>query len=273
MHNLLGSKVILCTGLLLFLCSSTLWAQREVQEYAERMAGLRNQRNIMVRGMNKPNYDEKFLHYGFYLGTNFNTFSLRRSPYLSEQLNDQNLWDSTLNQPLAGVQPVGSVGMNIGFILNMGTDIFPWMSYFDLRFLPNVSFYQRHVEYRFQDDSRVRMLNQSTYSYIELPLLIKYKSKRRNNVRMYMLAGIKPALEVGNRREDLTEEFLRINTSDFSIDYGFGVEMFYPYFNLAPEIRFSHGISNMWTRDPNIYSRSLNAMYTHTVTLILNFEG
>lgn len=228
----------------------------------------------MVRGMNNPGYDERGMHYGFTLALNYSTFEVRRSKYFSNQITDTTLWDTLIGKPLYGVRPVGNLGLTVGFIMNLGTTSIPWLRNWNLRILPSVSFYNRILEYRFSDDSLVPQLNQSLYSFIEIPILIKYKSKRRNNVRMYFLGGVTPAFEVGSRRDELDpRRNVRLGTSDFSLTYGVGIEMFYPYFNFAPEIRFSHGVQNIISRDPNIYSRSVSRILTHTITFVFNFEG
>ena len=89
---------------------------------------------------------------------------------------------------------------------------------------------------------------------------------------MYMLAGIKPALEVGSKKNEIQNDRLRARVIDFNIEYGLGFDMYYPLFKFSPEIRFSHGFVNMKVDDPNEYARSINTMLTHTVTLYFNFE-
>ncbi|WP_262922895.1 hypothetical protein [Hymenobacter cellulosilyticus] len=43
-------------------------------------------------------------------------------------------------------------------------------------------------------------------------------------------------------------------------------------FKFAPELRFSHGLSNLLVPGKDVYSRSLQSMKSNTVTLYLNFE-
>lgn len=219
-------------------------------------------KKMMGRGLNLPNYDDKVLHYGFFLALNYSTFRVNHS---------QSFADSALNGTTPGrilaINPVSIPSFTTGFILNMKLS-----SHFDVRILPTVSFYQRYLEFRFKSDSTVRQLQQSTFSFVELPILIKYKSKRRHNTRMYALAGIKPALEVGAKRSEVDNSFLRVNTQDFSLEYGFGAELYYPLFKFAPEIRFSHGLANMMVKDPNPWARSMRRLSTHTVSVIFNFE-
>ena len=89
---------------------------------------------------------------------------------------------------------------------------------------------------------------------------------------MYMIAGIKPSVEVGSKKGEIQDDRLRSTTFDFSVEYGFGFDLYYPLFKFSPEVRFSHGFSNLRNVDPNTYSKSIEKMYTHTVTFYFNFE-
>ncbi len=221
-------------------------------------------KTVKRKGQNLVAYDNKLLHYGFFLAFNRSRFRVNASPFFNQQL-----FDSTLraDSRLYAINPQASLGFTTGFILNIRL-----FDLLDARVLPTVSFYQRFVDFRFQNDSVVTELKQSTFSFLELPLLLKYKSQRRNNTRMYIIAGIKPAIEVGSKKKEIQEDRLRSNTFDLGIEYGLGFDLYYPLFKFSPEIRFSHGIPNLRNRDPNPYSRSIQRMYTHTVTVYLNFE-
>ncbi len=219
-------------------------------------------RKMMGRGLNLPNYDDKVLHYGFFLALNYSTFRVNHS----QSFADSALSGTTSGRILA-INPVSIPSFTTGFILNLKLS-----QHFDVRILPTVAFYQRYLEFRFKTDSTVRQLQQSTFSFVELPILLKYKSKRRHNTRMYALAGIKPGLEVGAKRDEVDNSFLRVNTQDFAVEYGFGAELYYPLFKFAPEIRFSHGLANMMVKDPNPWARSMRRLTTHTVSIYFNFE-
>lgn len=224
---------------------------------------------IKRKGQNNPHYDNKRLHYGFFLALNRSTFKVKPSQWYVNQVEGDSI-------PLRviGINPQAFAGFTTGFILNVRMH-----EYWDARILPTVSFYQRYVQFRLKPamnsrnyDSLVTELKQSTFSFIEMSFLAKYKSIRRNNTRMYMVGGIKPAIEVGAKRKEIGDDRLRSTTLDLTIEYGLGFDFYYPLFKLSPEIRFSHGMRNLLSRDPNPYSQSLKRMSTHTVTLYFYFE-
>lgn len=228
---------------------------------------------IKRKGMNLPNYDNRFIHYGFFLAMNRSTFNIYpsreynanivRGYYISPRTDIKD----TIRNPLSRIEPKGSFGFTTGFIFNLRL-----FEFLDFRVLPTVSFYQRFARFYSKDGTESVQLNQSTYSFVELPILFKYKSVRRNNTRMYMVAGIKPSWEIGAKRNELQDDVLRLNSNDFSIDYGFGFDLYYPLFKFSPELRFSHGVSNLRFPDSNIYARSINRLNSHTITLFFHFE-
>jgi len=221
-------------------------------------------RTVKRKGQNLVAYDDKLLHYGFFLAINRSGFRTNASSFFNQQLLDSSIKPQA---KLYAINPQPSLGFTTGFIVNVR--IFDFL---DVRVLPTVSFYQRFVSFRFQTDSVVTELKQSTFSFLELPILLKYKSQRRNNTRMYMIAGIKPAIEVGSKKGEIQDDRLRSTTFDLNVEYGFGFDFYYPLFKFSPEIRFSHGFSNLRNVDPNIYAKSIKSMYTHTVAIYFNFE-
>lgn len=203
--------------------------------------------------VNLPYYDDRLLHYGFTIGMNSTRFNLVQS--------EQYVKSDTVLSALAPRYP----GFSLGFIVNLKL-----ADYFDFRLLPTVAFYQRSVNYILKNNQHVSQTDESTF--IELPFLVKYKSQRRKNLRFYLVGGLKPAIEAGAKKKQKTQNDLRTQNYDLCVDYGFGLDIYYPLFKFSPEIRFSNGLLNLLNNDPNVYSRSLNRITSNTVTLYLHFE-
>lgn len=203
---------------------------------------------------NLPNYDNRKLHYGFQLALNYSGFKVKQSSHFVNQ------------DTVQSVRGIGSGAFALGFILN-----YRLSDFFDARFLPTVAFYERTIRYQFKSvEEPIDAIFES--SFIELPLLLKYKSYRRKNLRMYMIGGLKPGIEVGARKRERRNDQLRTQSLDLSIDYGFGLDIYYPLFKFSPELRFSLGLSNLFNEDDNIFSNSIDGLSTYTVTLYLLFE-
>lgn len=201
---------------------------------------------------NLPNYDDRFLHYGFTLGLN----STRFRPVASSTF---------YSDSLISVRSKPQGGFNLGFVVNMRLS-----KYFDARLLPGVAFYTRAVQYQFAKGFSSNQTAESVF--IETPLLLKYKSQRRKNHRLYVVGGLKTAFEAGAKKKEKKKSELRTQNFDFTVEYGFGIDLYFQFFKFAPELRFSHGLTNLLNADPNLYSESLTKLTTHTITLYLFFE-
>ena len=241
--NLFGKKIVLDAFLaaMLLLCGS-LKAQEQYNT-----GGFKGTINLQ-------GYDERWLHYGFTIGLNSTRFKIAQSSAFLNAIGDS----------VVSVQSKNNPGFSLGFVMNLRIN-----PNWDLRLLPTVAFYDRTINYIFKNT----VSSQSTQStFIELPLLVKYKSQRRKNSRMYVVGGIKPCIEAGAKKREKKSSELRTNSLDLCIDYGFGFDIYYQLFIFSPEIRISQGLPNMLINDPNSFSRSLNRLTTHTVTLYLHFE-
>ena len=110
-------------------------------------------------------------------------------------------------------------------------------------------------------------------AWFEIPVMLKFKSERRGNIRMYMFAGLCYGIETNAVNRKNAKQF-NTTSNDFSIQYGVGMEFFKEYFKFAPELHFSHGIVNL--TDPVFNSKNnlagLSSMTTHSVTLYFLFE-
>ncbi|MCH8319122.1 MAG: PorT family protein [Bacteroidetes bacterium] len=209
-----------------------------------------------IVGVNLPYYDERLMHYGFFMAGNYATFNIKRSQFFVD--------DTTM----LAVNPRGTPGFTLGFVVNLRLEQF-----FDLRFLPAAGFYLREVIFKLENnDSTYTKVESIESTYIELPLLLKYKSTRRANTRMYLIGGIKPAIEVGTRRAKIGEDRLLTRNIDVALDYGFGIDLYFPMFKFSPEIRFSYGIINLLKPSDNILSNSIDKLRTNTFTVLFIFE-
>jgi hypothetical protein len=89
---------------------------------------------------------------------------------------------------------------------------------------------------------------------------------------MYMVGGLKPSLEIGSNRKERSQDRLRTDNMDLTVEYGFGFDLFYSFVKVSPELRFSHGIKNMLISDTSPYSLGLDKLNSHTISLSLFFE-
>lgn len=204
--------------------------------------------------VNNPNYDNRLLSYGFLIGLHTTGYRMQYHD------NFANL-DS-----LHSIQPQMSPGFSLGFIVNLKLTEF-----LDLRLLPKVAFYEHAFEYNYTGGTTLNQVVESTV--VEFPLMLKYKSARRGNVRMYMVGGVKPGIEASGRSNIENEsDALAIKNTNLSLDVGVGFDFYYPLFKFSPELRFSKGIANMLSSEKNIYSEGIKRLNMNTITLYLLFQ-
>jgi len=160
-------------------------------------------------------------------------------------------------------------GFNLGIVGNLKVG-----KYFDFRFLPTLSFSDRELEYDFVG-SDLKKTEKIEAVFIEAPFLVRYKSEPDKDLRAFVIAGVKYSFDVAsNSRTRQKDSLLKVAPSDFSVEFGAGVQIFFPYFIFSPEIKVSHGLSNILIYDDNlIYSSVLDKLFSRTFTVSFHFEG
>jgi hypothetical protein len=203
-----------------------------------------------------PNYDERKISYGFMIGLHTSGYQV----LYSDKFVTQDL--DTVHSVMTPFSP----GFSLGFLVNLRFN-----DNLDLRILPKAGFYDHKVEYNYTDESRLTQLIETTM--VELPILLKFKSARRGNVRMYMVGGFTPAVEASGKNDiQSTSETLEINNSNLSIDAGLGFDFYFPLFKLSQEIRFSRGIVDMLGTGKSSFKEPIKRINTNTISVYFIFQ-
>jgi hypothetical protein len=204
---------------------------------------------------NNPNYDERKLTYGFLIGIHSSTYQINYSDaFVTPDLDN-----------IHSVTPKWKYGFSIGFITNYRIN-----DQLDFRITPKVAFYEHELKYAYLDGSADKIKLVET-TVVELPVLLKYKSERRGNVRMYMIGGLKPGVEASGQKESKSAT-VRVKTSNLSLEAGFGFDLYYPLFKFSPEIRFSHGLVNLLDNKTNEFGAPLDRVNTNTISIYFLFQ-
>ena len=195
-------------------------------------------------------YDEKPLHFGFMFGLTSSNYYANGFP--SVLVND------VTGEPLSLTSP-RTFGFQIGGIVNYALS-----KHLEAKTGLNIALYDRQIQFANED------LISRESTWLEIPMLLKYRSVRRQNHRMYLLTGLKLGLEANVKKKNTA---ITANTSELSLEYGIGFERFYRFFKFSPEIRISHGLNNLFVPPgtTNSYSK-LSQLNSHTISLIFNFE-
>lgn len=209
---------------------------------------------------NESWYDEKLLHFGFSIG--FNTMDFNITP------SQSNMQTDSLYPEVSVLNP----GINIQIVTN-----FKPAKYFDIRFLPGVSFGQRNVRF-YKNQVLVNEKQRLESSFLEFPLLVKFKGMRLNNVRPYLVGGLNYRYDLAGKKEYDEEKpiYLRLKRSDLYYEFGTGLDFYLPYFKLSVELKMSNGLRDVLVHDPVSghpqYSNAIEKMRSQIWIIAFHFE-
>lgn len=207
------------------------------------------------------NYDNKFSKKSYYFGI---TLGFNMSRYRIEK--HQELIG---NDSVRTANAVFGPGFNLGIVANIKLG-----KHFDFRFLlPTLSFADRRVTYLMTDNSIVDKKVESVF--LEFPIHFRYKSKPYKDFRVFVVAGAKYSVDLAsNSRSRKAEDLLKLNQHDLAIEFGVGFQVFFPYFILSPEIKFSYGVLDIHSRDEQLtFSSTIDKLFSRGFAISLHFEG
>lgn len=182
---------------------------------------------------NESWYDDKYMHFGFTLGFNAMDFVVTPS--------QQYFSTDSLYPEVSILNP----GINIQVVTNARLS-----DHFDLRFLPGVSFGQRSLRYYKNQQLYNRQRLES--SFLEFPLLLKYKGDRLNNVRPYVIGGLNYRYDLAGKKEfdDEKPVYIRLKRPDLYFEAGAGLDFYLTYFKLSIEAKLSNGLTDVLVKEP-----------------------
>jgi len=173
------------------------------------------------------------------------------------------------NDTFSIVESVQGPGFNLGIVTNLKIG-----DYFDIRFLPTLSFGGRNINYTKLNNPRPDS-RKVDYVFVEMPFHVRYKSAPYKDMRLFVIAGVKYGFDVANdARARNSDELVKIAPSDFAFETGAGVQFFFPYFIFSPEIKMSYGLGNVLIFDDQLPESSIiDKILSRTFTLSFHFEG
>lgn len=176
--------------------------------------------------------------------------------------------DYLLQDTVTNINSINFPGFGIGGLVN-----FRLSTNWDLRAMLNVQFAQRNMEYEFKKGEKRKLEIESTY--MEIPVALKFKSKRHNNIRMYGIGGLTYRYDftsdIDTDRSN-SDPILAIKPSTLSYDVGVGLDLYFEFFKFSPEIKISNGIGNQKVEDPYLYASSIHRVSPKMVVFSLIFQ-
>lgn len=218
------------------------------------------------RPQNRAEYYSDRIHFGFYLGINRTNF----------QIINVNNWRSIAGDSLKTILSTPSTGFSLGIVSELRLQ-----EYVTLRFLPDIAFGQRNLEYHFEGVDTFDIVKKVESTFLDFPLDLKIRSKRFGNFAAYMLGGGKYTLDLASQKDvnnaglPLSQQVVKLAKNDWAIEVGSGVDFYLPYFKFGIELKASLGLRNMLIRDPSpsILSSTIDSLHSKVFLISFTFEG
>ena len=212
---------------------------------------------------NLPKFDGRKYHFGFLLSFNSATYYIDRQD------------DYTFNDSIVNIK----LDRKPGFNLNIVASLNPTPN-FNLRFTPGLDFQERVLTYQVKvDDSTSKSYDKILEStYLNFPLLLKFRTNRINNFAAYALGGGYFAMDMANNKDvenngPLEQLTVKTNKFDYGYTVGAGFDFFLMYFKFGIELKFNVGLKNILEQDNTFFSYPLQSIKTGSWVFSFTFEG
>lgn len=213
---------------------------------------------LMAQGqsLNLPRYDQKPVHFGFILGTSQMDFSYRPGT----------AWPSTV----FGVETGPQLGYVVGIVSNVRMN-----ENMDLRFVPTYAAGERRLFFDAIDPSdgrRKTIERRMESSLIIFPLEFKWKTDRIDNHRWYVLGSLYGQWDLASKAKVVDDRIFKLQAGEFGYEVAVGIDLYFEYFKLSPQLRATFGQGNLLVNDGTAYAQALPVVQTRSLAWIFTFE-
>ena len=171
-----------------------------------------------------------------------------------------------------------NTGFNVGLIGNLRIN-----DHIDLRIEPGLFITSRELYFSqtFFSGGTTRssdLIRDVKSTYIHLPLLVKFSTKRINNFKPFVVGGISTALNLSSNQDnpdDNSNGQFRIKKNNLFYEVGFGIDFYLYNFKFTPSIRgvFSMKDELVPDRDPNSpWTSNIESLKTRAVLINFTFQ-
>lgn len=199
------------------------------------------------RALNIPTFDEKPLHFGFYIGLNVMDYSItHKNPDKLEGAERR-------YAEVVSLTPGINIGMVTSFRLNKRLN---------LRLLPGITFGQRDVLFVDSEGNKDDKSLEIKSTYLEMPIVVKYNGARMTNAKPFVIGGINPRVDLAKTKKD----GLNMKSFDTYLEIGAGIDSYMSYFRFTTELKASVGLLNVLNRAGT--GEPEDVLYTHVLDKI-----
>ncbi len=216
--------------------------------------------SIKPKVFNYQEIDQQPLHFGFTLGLNTLDFGIKVSApaYLKDSLT------------------ADVTELYAGFHVNIVSE-YRLTDYLAVRFLPGLIFGQRNIVFWYNNEELHKEMKLES-NLLDFPIMLKYKAKRINNYRPYMIFGGNVRYDMAAKKdyEDAEEVYVRLNRLDYYAEVGFGIDFYLRYFKFSTEFKYSLYFRNMIADDQHSrfpeYTNTIERLNSSVFLFSMHFE-
>ncbi len=178
--------------------------------------------------------------------------------------------NANVTNSLTGIGSSYASGFGVGFLTR-----YRLTEHLEVRFAPSLIFADRVVNYTYVNQDPIYKL--VTNTSVDFPLALKLKSDRMDNLRVYLMGGLKLNQAISSKYnsdvnlapiDKIVKNLNRYN----SYEVGLGCEIYFEFFKLSPEIKISNSFGNVMLHDNSAFSSPIEKLGLHTVMFSLYFE-
>ncbi len=212
---------------------------------------------------NRPYLDDRVWHYGFLVGVHVQDLAIMNNglAYVNQE-GGLEYWYADV--------PEYTPGFSVGILGELKAN--EWLS---VRLVPTMHFGDKKVVFKEQRSGKVteQYLKSTLFS---IPLDLKISALRFNNYRPYVVAGAAPTFDLTVKKG----KELLVKPADLMLEIGMGLDLYYPFFKMIPELKFCFGLRDLFQqdrsdlKDPSLlkYTNSVSGVRSRMITLTLYFE-
>jgi hypothetical protein len=216
--------------------------------------------------------DESPLNLGFVFQAMSSNYAVVKKSSWRDPFID-NVTGQMVKPPLYSITSPVTPGFGVGFVTNVKLG-----EHFDLRLSPGYVFSDHTLKYEYAhpDDAVTRTV---PFSIVSVPLAIRVKSDRKRNFRAYFATGARYSLDLlsedkinGDKTKPLAEKAVKNQKGILWYEAAIGFQIYFEYFKLSPEIKFSHTLNSTLRSEEHPYSSPLEKLFIQDIQVSIYLE-
>ncbi len=203
-----------------------------------------------------PNYDNNPWHFGISIVPN----TSKTKVLLAKDFHQQDSVRTLLAE--------GFAGFGFGGIVDLR-----FAKYWTVRYLPQLTFSQRNFNYTFSDREQVAKTESVA---LDQHFIVRHHSVRHGNFRFYILAGGFFSIDFASDEKKIRSPNLALvpyKRNSLYYEVGVGSEFFSQWTNILTEIKWCNSITNMVSKDPYIYTHSIDRIQARMFQISFHFQN